>query len=341
MSDNQSKKDATRRKLLFGGTAVLLVAGVIFYVMSGRYVSTDDAYVESARVDISSNIPGRVARVFVHDNQSVHRGEPLFELDPREHRIALEDAKAHLAEARLQIAALKASYGQRLAELESARETLAFRQRDFGREKRLAARNIASKAELDRARHALEEAKQKVVSVRQGTMNLIALLGGKPDIDVESHPSVRQAKAALDRAKLDLSYTLVRAPIDGIVTKVEDLQPGDYILAAKPVFALVSGKIWIEANFKETDLARLRTGQMAKIEIDAYPAHSFHGKVESMSPGTGSSFSLLPPENATGNWVKVVQRLPVRISMDDISASPPLHQGLSAVVTVDTGRGRR
>lgn len=340
MSDEMSNKETLRKRLLVGGTIVFIVVASMLYLMGGRYVSTDDAYIESARVNISSNIPGRVIRVYVHDNQVVHRGDPLFELDPREHRITLEDARARLAEARLRVAAMKASYGQRLAELRSASETLAYRQRDYDRQNRLASKHISSQAQLDGAKHALDVAMQNVASVEQEKMNLLALLGGKPNIDVESHPSVQQAKAAFDRAQLNLSYTLVKAPIDGIVTKVEGLQPGDYINAAKPVFSLVARKAWVEANFKETALAYMHPGQNVEIEIDAYSRHVFHGRVVSMSPGTGSSFSLLPPENATGNWVKVVQRLPVRISIEDPKVNFPLHVGLSATVTVDTGHRR-
>lgn len=341
MTDEPRNKDTLRRWLLIGGTLMLLLAITVFYFMGGRYVSTDDAYVQSARVDVSANIPGRVIKVDVRDNQPVRRGDVLFELDPREYRIAAENTEARLAEARLQVAAMKASYRQRAADLESARATLAYQQREFDRKTRLAAEHIASEADLDAARHALEEATQKVDSVRQDKMNLLALLDGKPDIAVESHPNVQQAQAAFDRAQLDLSYTVVKSPLDGIVTKVEALQPGDYINAAKPVFALVAGNsAWVEANFKETELAHMRAGQAATIDIDAYSGRSFHGKVESLSPGTGSSFAILPPENATGNWVKVVQRLPVRISIDDPDPSLPLHAGLSAVVTIDTRNSR-
>lgn len=338
MSLAHADKEKLRKKLLIGGTLAFLLAAAVFYFMGRRYVSTDDAYVESGRVDISPNIPGRVVRIDVRDNQPVRKGDPLFELDSRERLIAVEDAEARLAEARMKVAALKASYGQRLADLESARASLAYRQREFSREDRLFSKHIASQAELDSARHALEEARQKVNAVSQDKMSLLALLGGEPGIDASSHPSVLQAKAALDRARLDLSYTVVRAPLDGIVAKVDGLQPGDYIEAAKPVFALVANRnVWIEANFKETELARMHPGQKATIVVDAYSGHTFRGQVESMSPGTGSSFSLLPPENATGNWVKVVQRLPVRIAIADRDPGLPLHAGLSAIVTVDTG----
>jgi membrane fusion protein (multidrug efflux system) len=339
--DVPNGKERLRRRLLVGGTAAFALVAAAFYLLGGRHVSTDDAYVQSARVDISANIAGRVTQVRVHDNQQVHRGDLLFELDPREHRIALEDAEAKLAAAKLHVDALKASYRQRQADLVAARETLAYRQREYERQQRLAAHHIASQSELDAALHARDAARQGLAAVQQQKMNLRAQLGGDPELPVDQHPDVLQAQAALDRARLDLSYTLIRAPVDGVVARVDALQPGDYIKAAKPVFALVAGNnIWVEANFKETQLAHMRPGQPAEIEVDAYPGHPFHGKLESLSPGTGSSFSLLPPENATGNWVKVVQRLPVRISIDDADTQRPLHDGLSAVIDVDTGHNR-
>jgi membrane fusion protein (multidrug efflux system) len=180
-----------------------------------------------------------------------------------------------------------------------------------------------------------------VKSAEQEGESVRASLGGVPGIAVDDHPSVREVQAALDRAELDLSYTVVKAPSDGIVAKVEQLQVGDFIRAATPVFALVSDRdVWVEANFKETDLTHLREGQKSTITVDAYPGRTFHGRAVSLSPGTGSSFSVLPPENAAGNWVKVVQRLPVRISIEDADAALALHAGLSATVEVDTGHSR-
>jgi membrane fusion protein, multidrug efflux system len=168
------------------------------------------------------------------------------------------------------------------------------------------------------------------------------LLGGNPELPIDQHPVVQEAQAALDRANLDLSYTVIRAPDDGIAAKVEQLQVGDYITAAAPVFTLISSRdVWIEANFKEDELTYMRPGQSAEVRIDAYPGRRFKAVVSSLSPGTGAQFSLLPPENATGNWVKVVQRVPVRLQMDDAALEGVmLHAGLSVDVTVDTGHRR-
>jgi len=253
----------------------------------------------------------------------------------------LKETKAKLENARLQITALKATYLQRQADVQAAKDTLAYQQHEFNRQKTLAAQGISSQAQLDQAQHALTNAAQQVNAIEHGRENIRASLGDDLNLDVNDHPSVQQAQAALDRAELNLSYTVIKAPAAGIATKVDQLQVGDYITAATPVFSLISDKdVWVEANFKETELTYMRPGQQATIQIDTYPGRVFHGKIVSISPGTGSSFSLLPPENATGNWVKVVQRLPVRISIDDADPSMPLHTGLSATVEVDTHRSR-
>lgn len=341
MNSAPSNKEKLRPYLFIGGAILFILIAAVFYFSGGRIASTDDAYVQAARVEISANIAGRVTQVFVKDNQRVHRGDPLFELDSRDYRIAIADANAKLAYARLQIGALHATYLQRQAEVRAAEAMLHYRQKEFQRQQILAAQGIASQAQLDQARYELDDTVQKLSAARQEQSNAKALLGAGSTKQVGENPAVQQAQALLQRANLELSYTLVKAPMDGIVSKTDSLQPGDYIQAAAPVFALVSGKnIWIEANFKETELAHMRPGQSATIEIDAYPDREYHGHVDSFSSGTGSSFSLLPPENATGNWVKVVQRLPVRIRIDDLDPKHPLPSGLSAVVKVDTGRSR-
>ena len=341
MNDTSIAKERLRRWLLGGGLAAVLVIAAVLYLAGGRYVSTDDAYIQAARANISANIAGRVEKIYVRDNQPVQRGAPLFELDSRPWVIALEDAKAKLASARMEVAARKAAYGRRAAELRAAQAALTYRQTEFRRASGLAARGIAPQADLDQARYALAEAQQQVRSAQEQQKNALALLDGNPDIKVDSHPLVQQALAALARARLDFSYTVVRAPFSGIVAKVDGLQPGDYIQAGAPLFALMSDRrIWVEANFKESELAHMKAGDAATIRVDAYPGRRFHGEVESLSPGTGSSFSLLPPENATGNWVKVVQRLPIRVSLNTADAGNRLHAGLSATVEVDTGHRR-
>ena len=311
--------------------------GAYFYLVGGRYQSTDDAYAQAATVSISANVAGRVIEIDVHDNEFVHRGATLFKLDDAPFRILVSDAAAHLADARLQIASLKSTYRQRQVELHAARDSQDYAQQQYDRQTRLIKSGIASQAQFDQAAHALDAARQEVANVQQQIGVALANLDGDPNIAPERHPLVAQAQAALDRAQLNLSYTVIGAPTDGIAAKVEQLQVGDAIAASAPVFALVStSDVWIEANFKEVQLARMRPGQAASVKIDRYPGRVLSAKVTSVSPSTGSQFSLLPPENATGNWVKVVQRVPVRLQLTQHDAGLFLQAGLSADVTVDT-----
>jgi len=314
----------------------MAAGGLYAYLTGGRYQSTDDAYLRAAEVAISANVSGRVSEVDVRDNQRVHRGQLLFRLDDRPFRIAVEAARARLQGARLQVESLKADYRQQLADQSSARSALTYADREYRRESRLLASGIASQSQVDRALLARNEAQQTVAAAAQQVTGSIAKLGGQPDITVNAHPLVEQAQAALDRALLDFSYTTVTAPTDGVVTGVEHLQAGSYLPTATPAFVLVSTHdIWVEADFKEDQLARMRSGDSATVKIDAYPGRTFQAAVASITPGTGSQFSVLPPENATGNWVKVVQRLDVRLRLE--GSLPPVRSGLSAAVTVDTG----
>ena len=330
-----------RLPLMLLGPAIVVVVAAYFYLTGGRFEATDDAYVKTARVDISANVAGRVQELAVRDNQAVHKGDVLFRLDDAPFRIAVEEAGAQLAAARLQIEVLKANYRQRQSELASAQDTLAFQQHELERQQRLLGSGIASQLQVDRVSHARDEAATQVAGAQQQIGAVVASLGGNPNVAPDRHPTVQQAQALLDRAKLNLSYTVVTAPSDGIVTRVEQLQVGSYINASAPVFALMStGDTWIEANFKEDQLTHMRVGQTARVEVDSYPGKTFEGKVASVSPGTGSQFSVLPPENATGNWVKVVQRLPVRVELEHLDPAFPLHGGLSANVSVDTRHQR-
>ena len=339
----QRRRARLRWSLMIGGVAVALLAGLAYYLFTGRYVSTDDSSVQAAQTSISSNIAGRVVELDVHDNQAVTRGQVLFRIDDRPFRIAVEDAQAKLAASRLQIGAAKATYLQQQASVAAANVTLAYEQHELERQQHLLESGISSRAQFESTQHARDLARSQLTSAQQQLGSVRALLGGNPDLPVDQHPVVKEAQAALDKADLDLSYTTIRAPDEGIAAKVEQLQVGDYITAATPVFSLVSSHdIWVEANFKEDDLTYMRPGQSAEVRIDAYPGRRFKATVASLSPGTGAQFSLLPPENATGNWVKVVQRVPVRLHFEDphISEDVSLHTGLSVNVTVDTQHRR-
>ena len=327
-----------RLLLMFALPIVLVIAGTWWYLTSGRYVSTDDAYVQAETVAVSSDVSGRVVSVDVGDNQYVKAGQVLFRLDDRPYRTAVEQAQAQLTNARLQVEGLRATYRQRLADLAAAQAALDYQQREFERQQRLFATHVTSEASLDQARYRLETARQQVANVQQQIANVLASLGGNPDIPTEQHPLVQQARAQLDQAELNLSYTVVAAPANGIVTRVDKLPPGSYLNTATPAFSLVeTDHPWVEANYKETQLAHMKEGDAATVTVDAYPGTLFRGRVASLSPGTGMLFSVLPPQNATGNWVKVVQRLPVLIVIDHPDPNRPLRAGMSVTADVDTG----
>jgi len=328
-----------RVPLMLGGVAVVLIFALFSYLTGGRYEATDDAYIRVAGVDVSANIAGRVVEIDVKENQRVTTGQVLFRLDPAPSDIAAEQAEAQLADAHQQLQAQLAAYRQQQVELNNAQTAAAYRERERKREQELLAAGAISQSEYDQAKNAADTARLQVATVQQQLAASLANLGGTLDVSAAAHPNVREAQAQLDRAKLQQTWTIVRASQDGRVTKVDQLQVGDYINAATPVFHLVADRVWVEAAFKENQLNHMCVGQPAAITVDAYPGHSFDALVQSVAPGTDQTFSLLPAENASGNWVKVVQRLPVRLTF----AKPlpiELQAGLSAKVKVDTGYKR-
>ena len=327
------------RPLLIVGLPVLFAALAYARYQAGEaFISTDNAYARVAKASINARISGQVVEIAVEDNQPVHKGQMLFRIDPKPFQIAVDRAQAQLSVARLRIDGLKAGYRQQQAELQSAKESADFDQREFARKKALVATEFVSRAIYERADTDLKVARQRIASIEQQIASTVVALNGNPDIEADNHPTVREARAQLDEAQLYLSYTTVYAPDDGIVAKVDDLQVGNYVSNGAPAFALLSDRqIWVEANFRETQVTHMRPGQEATISIDTYPDHVFKAHVISMSPGAGSDFALLPPENATGNWVKVVQRVPVRLELDEADPAFPLFSGTSATVKVDTG----
>jgi membrane fusion protein (multidrug efflux system) len=334
-------RERLRRLLLIAFPVILVGVGTAYYLAEEPYVSTDDACVRAAKESVNARVAGQVVKIAVIDNQRVQRGQLLFQIDPEPYQIAVDQAEARLGSERLQINELKATFRQRLAELQSAKDSADFDEREYARRKALVTDGWTPREVFDRADMSLKVAHQQIASVEQQITDTVAALDGDPNVDIDRHPSVRAAKAQLDRARLDLSYATVVAPDDGIVTRVDDLQVGDFVNPGAAVFSMMSSqRIWIEANFRETGLTHMRPGQEAVINVDAFPDRTFKAHVVSMSPGTGSDFAVLPPENATGNWVKVVQRLPVRLELDQIDQSQPLFSGISVTVRVDTGYRR-
>ena len=324
---------------LIGPVAAALV-GFYIYFIGGRYVSTDNAYVKSAKIAVSADISGRVVAVSAQENQQLQKGAPLFQIDPEPFRIALEQAEARLMSARHEIEAQRALYKQKLAELKLAEGDVAFYKRQHERQQTLNKRGFASGTNLDTADRNLRNAQDRIGAIMQDIAQARAKLGGDADISVDKQPAVLEAKAQRDKAALDLKHTDVFAPAAGIVTNF-DLQPGEYLEAGKVVFSIIgSGEIWVHANYKETKLTDVRVGQKALIHIDAYPNDVREAVVASISPATGAEFALLPPQNATGNWVKVVQRLPVRLELKEPLRDPQLRAGMSVVVEIDTERQR-
>ena len=330
-----------RRPLMLGVPILFAVIGAAYYFAEEPYVWTNDAFVRAAKITVNARVAGQAVNIAVHDNQRVKQGQVLFQIDPEPYQIAVDQADARLASARLQIDGLKATYRQQQAELQSAKDSMGYAEREYDRKKALVANDFTPREVYDQTETTLKVARQHVTSLEEQIANTVVALNGDPNIEVDRHPTVRAAKALLDRARLDLSYASVTAPDDGIVTRVDDLQVGNFVTPGTAVFSLLSSRrIWIEANFRETGLTYMRPGQEATISVDAYPGSKFKAHVVSMSPGTGSDFAVLPPENATGNWVKVVQRLPVRLELDQLDPDRPLFSGISVAATVDTGRRR-
>jgi membrane fusion protein (multidrug efflux system) len=318
------------------GPLAAAATGAYLYFASGRFVSTDNAYVKAHKIAVSADVAGRVSEVHVDADQVVAQGTLLFRIDPQPLRIALDRAEAQLAAAVQEAHSLRALYDQKVARLKLAEGDLAFQRQHYERQDTLTKTGVVSRSLMDTAERALRNATDQVAIAHQEIAEVLARLGGDNKRAPELQPSVREAQAIRDRAAWDLERTEVRAPVAGIVTNF-DLQPGAYVTAGSVVFSMVgSESVWVQANFKETDLTNVRPGQRAIIHIDMYPDKVVKAVVSSISPATGAEFALLPPQNATGNWVKVVQRLPVRLKLDLPPGSPALRAGMSAVVDIDT-----
>ena len=317
--------------------ALLIIA--IAYLFGGRYVETDNAYVKADKVPVSSQVSGTIQYVLVNENQHVKAGQILYSIDASNFKMAVEKAKANVAQVRTDLASMKADYRQKQAEVDLERTHLGYAKREAQRQMELSKKHYVSDSQLEGAKQEVDMTAKLVVTL-EGTLERTAQsLGGSIDLPIEVHPSYLAAKAALDEAELDLDRTNIRASMDGIVNQPP--KPGQYAEVGSTAMALVvTNHSWVEANFTETDLTNVQPGQAVTIQIDTYPDVKWTGKVDSVSPATGAEFSVIPAQNATGNWVKITQRVPVRIAIDAVAGQPELRAGLSAEVEIDTGHKR-
>jgi membrane fusion protein (multidrug efflux system) len=327
------------RAIMWSLPLVAVAVALFVWLSTGRFVSTDNAYVKGDRVYIATELSGPIVEVAVTENQSVSRGQLLFRLDDQPYRAALAKIDSEIEVQRAEISGLRAQWRTKREEIKAASSQLNFAQSEFERQSDLADKKFASVQKLEETRMALEVARQRIAAAQEDLQRIEAALAGDPKIKADDHPRVKQMLAARDEALLNLRRTTIEAPIDGVVSKV--LVRGSYAVMGVPSIAVVADRdLWIEANFKETELTRVRVGQPVTIAVDTYPDMQCTGKVTSFSQSTGAEFAVLPPQNATGNWVKVVQRIPVRTSVICKDDDPPLRVGMSVTIEIDTGHRR-
>jgi membrane fusion protein (multidrug efflux system) len=329
-----------RIALLALGPLVLLIGGGYFYVTGARFVSTDNAYVKADIAAINAEVSGRVVAVPIVNNESVTAGQLLFRLDDQPFRLALAQAEAQRKTTRDDILAQQASYRQKQVEIELAKQNIDFYERELVIYDKMNKNNLVAQTQVDEAHHNLTVAQQQLPALQQEAAGILAQLGGQADGAPEQNPRFLAAQAARDQAALDLARTEVHAPANGTIANLT-LRPGDYVKTGTPIFSLVEiDHLWVEANFKETDLTHVVSGQPATATVDTYPGATWQIRVSSISAATGAEFALLPPQNSSGNWVKVVQRIPVRLEIASTAGQPPLRAGMSAVIEIDTGYQR-
>ncbi len=338
---SRARRKRLRLMLLVVLPAIALLAGIGFYVSGGRYIDTDNAYVGAQKVLITPDISDKIVHVAVIEGQHVKPGDELFTLDPVPFRLALEQAQAKLAAARSDYDKLKTNLASLATMSNLSKKNVNLKQRDVDRKTTLVSTQAGSQTDLDTAIGALVTAQLISQFTDQQRETTLGSLLGNADLPLEQFPEYAQAKAALDEAQRNLDHTVVRAPISGTATQVDNIQVGRFVPAGTPILSVIDDKApWVDANPKETDITYLRVGQKVSLAVDSFPDHTFLGTVIAVSPGTGAQFSILPPQNATGNWVKVVQRVPVRIAFDKDEDTKLLRAGMSVNVEIDTGHSR-
>ena len=325
---------------LIGVPLLVLAAALIVWLQGGRHISTENAFVKADIAQIASEVPGRITELRIRDHSAVAAGDVLVRLDPTPYQLALAKAEAEIDSARAAVEQLKASLREIRAEAKEAENKLSYLQTQARRQRELSRTGVTSAAKLEQSNSEEQEGEDRVAVLHQRIARMIAALGGNPDKPTDQYAAVREKLALRDRAALDLAYAEIKAPKAGIIVNFK-LQLGEQVKAQTPLFALVTDRRpWLEANFKETELTHVTVGQKAKVVLDMHPDITWDAEVESISPATGAEFAILPAQNASGNWVKVVQRLPVRLRLIERDGEPPLRAGMTAYVSIDTGRTR-
>ena len=330
--------------LLLGVPLVAAALALYYYAEGGRHLETENAYIKAHIIAVNAEVAGQVAEVLVRDNQPVTQGQLLFRIDAAPFQMAVARANAQLATARTDVTTLRAEHRVALAEALEADERIGFLSLQLERQRRLREKGMVREDAYDEARHSLAAARAHLAALHERTKRVLAALGGDPNLPAERHPRVLEAQVARDTAALDLARTKVHAPAAGTVSNMR-LQAGEYLARGVAAFSLIqAGELWIEANFKETQLTSLRVGQAARVVADAYPGVEWPARVGTIAPATGAEFALLPPQNATGNWVKVVQRVPVLLALEpdarEVKDRPALRAGMTVRVSIDIGRSR-
>jgi membrane fusion protein (multidrug efflux system) len=340
-------KARLRRIAMIWGVAAVATIALVLWLTGGRYVGTDDSYVHAAKLMVSTDVSGLVRDVDVHEGQRVKKGQVLFRLDPKPFQIALDNAKAALAQTVQDVESTRATYKSMLGQMSAQQAQVSLAQVTYNRYAALAKANAIAPTQLDQARGTLQSAQATLVSLKQSADVQLAKLNGNPNLPARQTPAYQKAQSTVDEMQRQLDHAVVRAPFEGIVSEVDSLQPGTLVISAMSAFTTTSAvgliatsNVWVEASMKETDLTYVRDGNPVSITIDTYPGRTWTGHVQSVSAASDSAFSALPSENTSGNWVKVVQRIPVRIQIDQKAGDPPLRAGMSAIASIDTGKRR-